>query len=69
MKNVTGFILSSLEGIYSKPTGECSCMLPFCQGPIGRIIIRSDNTDVLLLPVSYFSRGQLTNHLYVRRIY
>ena len=63
-------VLSSLEGIYSntgEPTGEWSCMLPVCQGPIGRIIIRTDtdNTDLLLLTVHSFSRGQLTGHLYV----
>ncbi len=40
-------------------------MLPVCQGPIGSIIIRSDDTDVLLLSVYYFSRGQLTDHLYM----
>ena len=38
-------------------------MLRVCQGPIGSIIIRSDDTDVLLLSVYYFSRGQLTDHL------
>ena len=45
-----------------------SCMLPVCQGPIGNIIIRSDDTDVLLLSVYYFSRGQLTDHLYMLKI-
>ena len=40
-------------------------MLPVCQGPIGSILIRSDDTDVLLLSVYYFSRGQLTDHLYI----
>ena len=43
-------------------------MLPVCQGPIGSIIIRSDDTDVLLLSVYYFSRGQLTDHLCMLKI-
>ena len=43
-------------------------MLPVCQGPIGSIIIRSDDTDVLLLSVYYFSRGQLTYHLCMLKI-
>ena len=46
-----------------KLTREWSCMLLVCQGPIGSIITHSDDTDVLLLSVYYFSRGQLTDHL------
>ena len=40
-------------------------MLPVCQRPIGSIIIRSDDTDVLLLSVYCFSRRQSTDHLFI----
>ena len=50
VKNVTRFVLSSLECIYMHD--------PACFQYVW-IIIRSGNTGVLLLSVHYFSRGQL----------
>ena len=68
MKEATSSGVSSIEGLYSNQE-EANTRMILLTSSLSRdherIIIRCDDTDVLVLLVYYFSRGHSTDHVYM----
>ena len=68
MKAISLSGVSSLESLYSnQEEADTRVILHACSlsKDLDRIIISCDDANVLVLQVYYYSRGQLTDHVYM----